>query len=103
MVADRLLDFLAEGRYGLVFLGLRRKAVFEPMGKNGPDLLVTKADGELIVEVKRFRKVNTGHLLLLRMGPGNSLNTAILCATQERAFRQSWTSLNRLIPRRKQS
>ena len=53
----------------MVFLGLGCTAVFEPMGKKGPDLLVTRAGGELIVEVKRFRKVNPGPPFASENGP----------------------------------
>ena len=66
---EQLLDFLAEVRFCMVFLGLGCSTVFEPMGKKGPDLLVTNGSSELIVEVRRFRKVHHGPPIASEDGP----------------------------------
>lgn len=53
--ADGLADYFAEIRWGLTFSGLRFEAEFEPCGKEGPDLLVSRDSQRAYVEVKRFR------------------------------------------------
>lgn len=55
---DQLCDYLAEIRYALVFTGLGFKVQFEPLGKMGPDLGISRDGHRAVVEVKRFRQVD---------------------------------------------
>lgn len=50
-----VLDYFAEIRWGLTFSELKFEAEFEPRGKEGPDLLVSRDGHPAYVEVKRFR------------------------------------------------
>ncbi|MGA7795767.1 MAG: hypothetical protein WCA19_22265 [Candidatus Acidiferrales bacterium] len=50
-----VLDYFAEIRWGLTFSELKFEAEFEPCGKEGPDLLVSRDGHSAYVEVKRFR------------------------------------------------
>jgi hypothetical protein len=50
-----VLDYFAEIRWGLTFAGLKFDAEFEPCGKEGPDLLVSRDGQPAYVEVKRLR------------------------------------------------
>ena len=56
---DQLCDYLAEIRYALVFAGLGFKVQFEPLGKKGPDLGISRDGHSAVVEVKRFRQVDS--------------------------------------------
>ena len=59
-----MLYSLAEVRYALIFAGLGFDVEFEPDGDKGPDLGI-KRDGEkVVVEIMRFRKINSGLPLL---------------------------------------
>ena len=61
---EQLLDYLAEIRYALIFVGLGFEVEFEPAGNRGADLGI-KRDGEkAVVEIMRFRKINSGLPLL---------------------------------------
>lgn len=57
---EQLCDYLAEVRYALVFVGLEFKVQFEPLGKKGPDLGISRNGHDAVVEVKRFRQVDPG-------------------------------------------
>lgn len=57
---EKLLDYLKEVDYTLVFLGLGFQIEIEPHGKQGPDLRVTRDGYQALVEVTRFRPVNPG-------------------------------------------
>ncbi len=61
---EQLLDYLAEIRYVLFFIGSGFEVEFEPAGNRGADLGI-KRDGEkAVVEIMRFRKINSGLPLL---------------------------------------
>ena len=57
---EQLADYLAEVRYALIFAGLQFEVQIEPLGRQGPDLKVSRDDHEAFVEVMRFRKVSSG-------------------------------------------
>lgn len=57
---EKLLDYLAEVNYALVFVSLGFEVEFEPFGTVGADLGITKGNQQVIVEVTRFRPVNPG-------------------------------------------
>jgi hypothetical protein len=57
---EQLADYLAEVRYALIFAGLQFEVQIEPLGRQGPDLKVSRDDLEALVEVMRFRKVSPG-------------------------------------------
>jgi hypothetical protein len=48
-------DHLAEIKYGVLFKDCRFHPRFEPTGKEGPDLMITKGGVSAFVEVKRYR------------------------------------------------
>lgn len=61
---EQLLDYLAEVRYALLFAGFGFEVEFEPVGNRGADLGIMR-DGEIaVVEIMRFRKINSGLPLL---------------------------------------
>lgn len=64
---DQLSDYLAEIRYALVFVELGFSVQFEPLGRKGPDLGISRNGHGAVVEVKRFRQVDPG-------SPGISLS-----------------------------
>jgi hypothetical protein len=53
--AEGMADHVAEIRWGLIFSELRFEVEFEPCGKEGPDLRVSRDGRRAYVEVKRFR------------------------------------------------
>lgn len=55
---EQLFDYLAEIRYALVFIGLGFKVQIEPLGKEGPDLEISRDGHSAVVEVKRFRQID---------------------------------------------
>jgi hypothetical protein len=57
---DQLFDYLAEIRYALVFVELGFGVHFEPLGRKGPDLGISRNGHDTVVEVKRFRQVDLG-------------------------------------------
>jgi hypothetical protein len=57
---ENLLDHLAPLRYSLIFKYLGFAPSFEPTGKKGPDLLITRDGTSATVEVTRFRPMNPG-------------------------------------------
>ena len=57
---EQLCDYLAEIRYALVFIGLGFQVQVEPLGKEGPDLEISRDGHSTVVEVKRFRQVDLG-------------------------------------------
>jgi hypothetical protein len=57
---EQLADYLAEVRHALIFAGLHFEVQIEPLGRQGPDLKVSRDDHEAFVEVMRFRKVSSG-------------------------------------------
>ncbi len=61
---EQLLDYLAEVRYALLFIGLGFKVEFEPLGNRGADLGIMRDGEKVVVEIKRFRKINPGLPLL---------------------------------------
>jgi len=52
---EQILDYVAEGRFGLLFAHLRFETGFEPLGLKGPDLSISRDGQSAYVEVKRFR------------------------------------------------
>ncbi len=52
---EQILDYVAEGRFGLLFAHLRFATRFEPLGLKGPDLSISRDGQSAYVEVKRFR------------------------------------------------
>jgi hypothetical protein len=58
--SDQLADYLAEVRYALIFAGLHFDVHIEPLGRQGPDLKVSRDDHEAFVEVTGFQKVSSG-------------------------------------------
>jgi hypothetical protein len=61
---EQLADYLAEIRYALIFAGLGFDVEFEPAGNRGPDLGITREGQKAVVEIMRFRKINSGPPLL---------------------------------------
>jgi hypothetical protein len=61
---EQLLDYLAEIRYALFFIGLGFEVEFEPAGNRGADLGIMRDGEQAIVEIMRFRKINSGLPLL---------------------------------------
>lgn len=57
---ERLYDYLAEIRYALVFASLGFQVKLEPLGREGPDLEISRDGHIAVVEVKRFRQINPG-------------------------------------------
>lgn len=53
--ADEVLDLHAEITYALIFMGVGFGVEFEPLGAEGPDLMVIRDGHSAYVEVKRFR------------------------------------------------
>jgi len=53
--ADEVFDLHAEITYALIFIGIDFGVEFEPLGDQGPDLIVTRDKHSAYVEVKRFR------------------------------------------------
>lgn len=56
---EQLIDCLAEIRYALIFAGLGFDIEFEPAGNRGPDLGIKRNGEEAVVEIMRFRKINS--------------------------------------------
>jgi len=61
---EQLLDYLAEIRYALLFIGLGFEVAFEPLGNRGADLEIERDGEKVVVEIMRFRKINSGLTLL---------------------------------------
>lgn len=57
---EQLFDYLAEIRYALVFIELGFEVQIEPLGKEGPDLEISRDGRSAVVEVKHFRQVDLG-------------------------------------------
>lgn len=53
-------DLLAEAWFAAVFRFCGYSVTFYPDGASGPDLLITKSDSSIYVEVARFRPMNAG-------------------------------------------
>lgn len=56
---EQIADSLAEIRYALIFAGLGFDVEFEPVGNRGPDLGIKRNNEEAVVEIMRFRKINS--------------------------------------------
>jgi hypothetical protein len=61
---ETLLDHLAPLHYGLIFRGLGFLPSYEPTGREGSDLLITRDEASATVEVTRFRPMNPGPPIL---------------------------------------
>jgi hypothetical protein len=57
---EELDDYRAEAVYALVFAGLEFTVTFEPFGRKGPDLEVSRGGHRAVVEITRFRKHYAG-------------------------------------------
>jgi hypothetical protein len=57
---EQLLDYLAEIRYALLFIGLGFEVAFEPAGNRGADMEIERDGEKAVVEIMRFRKINAG-------------------------------------------
>ncbi len=68
-----ILDYVAEIRFGLTFAELQFHTAFEPLGRKGPDLSVSRNNESAFVEVKRIRPRLTGDQLVTRSGDDNEL------------------------------
>lgn len=53
--AEAMFDYFAEIRFGLIFKELRFEIEFEPHGRRGPDVAVSRDGQTAYVEIKRFR------------------------------------------------
>ncbi len=53
--AAAILDYFAEIRFGLIFKELRFEMEFEPQGRRGADVAVSRDGQSAYVEIKRFR------------------------------------------------
>lgn len=53
-------DYIAEAVYALVFAGLGFTVTVEPLGREGPDLEVSRDGRRAVVQITRFRKVYPG-------------------------------------------
>lgn len=58
--SEQFYDYFNEIRFALIFLGLGFEVEFEPLGKKGPDLKITRDGEKALVEIKRFRKMHPG-------------------------------------------
>jgi len=56
---EQIADSLAEIRFALIFAGLGFDVEFEPAGNQGPDLGIKRDNEEAVVEIMRFRKINS--------------------------------------------
>jgi hypothetical protein len=75
-VADRqrYLDYLAEGKAALTITSNGFHVVYEPLGRPGPDLLVTCSGYSFYVEVSRFREdYETSQKLSQEFEEGNEI------------------------------
>jgi hypothetical protein len=61
---EQLLDYLAEVRFALLFVGFGFEVEFEPAGNRGADLGIIRDGEKAVVEIMRFRKINSGLPLL---------------------------------------
>jgi hypothetical protein len=61
---EQLLDYLAEIGYALLFVGFGFEVTFEPAGNRGADLEIERDGEKAVVEIMRFRKINSGLPLL---------------------------------------
>ncbi len=61
---EQLLDYLAEIRYALFFIGSGFEVEFEPAGDRGADLGIMRDGEKAVVEIMRFRKINSDLPLL---------------------------------------
>lgn len=61
---EQLVDCLAELRFALIFSGLGFEVEFEPAGNRGPDLGIKRDNENVVVEIMRLRKINSGLSLL---------------------------------------
>ena len=61
---EQLSDYLAEIRYALLFVGFDFEVTFEPAGNRGADLEIERDGEKAVVEIMRFRKINSGLPLL---------------------------------------
>jgi hypothetical protein len=66
-------DYIAEIRFGLKFAGLQFDTTFEPLGRKGPDLSVSRNRQSAYVEVKRLRPRAKRDQLVTRGGDKNEL------------------------------
>ncbi len=57
---EEIKDYIIEIWYSLAFVGLSFNVEIEPLGKQGPDLKVSRDDNHAFVEIMRFRKVYSG-------------------------------------------
>lgn len=67
------MDYVAEIRFGLTFAELQFRSAFEPLGRKGPDLSVSRNNQSAFVEVKRIRPRLKGDQLVPRSGDENEL------------------------------
>jgi hypothetical protein len=57
---EEIKDYIIEIWYSLAFVGLSFNVEIEPLGKQGPDLKISRDDNHAFVEIMRFRKVYLG-------------------------------------------
>lgn len=57
---EQIEDYFAEIKFALVFKGLGYSLEFEPLGRKGPDLGISRNGDKITVEVTRFRKMFPG-------------------------------------------
>ena len=57
---EEIKDYIIEIWYSLAFVGLSFNVEIEPLGKQGPDLKISRDDNHAFVEIMRFRKVYPG-------------------------------------------
>jgi len=57
---EEIKDYIIEIWYSLAFVGLSFNVEIEPLGKQGPDLKISRDDNHAFVEIMRFRKVYSG-------------------------------------------
>jgi hypothetical protein len=57
---ESIKDYLAEIEFAIFFYSFNFIVEFEPLGKKGPDLMISKEDKSCHVEVTRFRKIYPG-------------------------------------------
>jgi len=57
---EEIKDYIIEVWYSLVFIALAFHVEIEPLGKQGPDLKVSRDGNHAFVEIMRFRKIYPG-------------------------------------------
>ena len=57
---ESIKDYLAEIKFAIFFCSFNFIVEFEPLGKKGPDLMISNEDESCHIEVTRFRKIYPG-------------------------------------------